>query len=61
MAGNEPLFEDTPAKENVPKSLCGLHLPEHVGAALKAWAEKQPDKPSLSDAIERLIEMGVSD
>jgi hypothetical protein len=30
-------------------------------AAVKAWAEKQPDKPNLSEATKRLVENGVTD
>ena len=59
MTGNKALFEDKPTKD--PRDYCGLHLSEDIRAALKAWAAKQPDKPTLSDAIERLIEIGVSD
>jgi hypothetical protein len=61
MTGNKLLFEGTPTNNNVPTDYRGLHLSEDVCAALKAWAAKQSDKPSLSDAIERLIEIGVSD
>jgi hypothetical protein len=61
MTENKLLFEDTPTKDDVPRGYCGLHLSNDVRAALKAWAAKQPNKPSLSDVIERLIEIGVSD
>ena len=61
LTENELLFEDTPTKYDVSRDYRGLHVSEDVHAALKAWAAQRPGKPSLSDAIERLIEIGVSD
>jgi hypothetical protein len=36
-----------------------VRLPTDVEARLDAWVLAQPDKPSLSEAIRRLVEAGV--
>jgi hypothetical protein len=58
MAGKE--FENTPEKRNF-STEPEHRLSNHARMAVQAWAEKQPDKPSLSEAIERLVENGVTD
>ena len=60
MIGNA-FVEKTPKKRNFSKDHLSARLSEEVRVAVQAWAEKQPDKPSLSEAIERLVETGVSD
>ena len=38
----------------------GVRMPPELEAAITAWIERQPDpKPSRSEAIRRLIEMGL--
>jgi len=60
MAGKG--FEDTPEKRNFSNELWSIRLSDdHVRMAVQAWAEKLPDKPSLSEAIGRLVEDGVTD
>jgi len=36
-----------------------LRLPEEMIAAADAWAAQQPDKPSRSEALRRLIDIGM--
>jgi hypothetical protein len=61
MTANEQVPHE--ALENAPLGNDRWSMPlfEQVRAAVQAWAQKQPDKPSLSKAIERLIETGVTD
>jgi hypothetical protein len=51
----------TPEKRNFSEDPWNSRLSEEARVAVEAWAERQPDKPSLSEAIERLVETGVSD
>jgi hypothetical protein len=60
MTGNE-FVDKTPEKRNLSKDHWSTRLSEEVRVAVQAWAEKQVDKPSLSEAIERLVETGLSD
>ncbi len=59
MVGTE--FKNASEKRNFSDEAWSRHLPEQVFMAVQAWAEKQPDRPSLSEAIERLVENGVTD
>ena len=59
MAGKE--FENMLEKRNFSDEFWSIHLSEHALMAVQAWAEQQPDKPSLSEAIRRLVEDGVTD
>jgi hypothetical protein len=59
MVGKE--FENTSEKHDFSDEAWSMRLPDHVCVAVQSWAEKQPDKPSLSEAIERLAEIGVTD
>jgi hypothetical protein len=59
MAGKD--LADTCGKGDPPKEAWSTRLSEHTREAVQAWAEKQPDKPSLSEAIRRLVEDGVMD
>jgi len=36
-----------------------IRLPPDLRTAIDAWARKQDDKPSRSEAIRRLIELGL--
>jgi hypothetical protein len=36
------------------------HLSDEVRAAVEAWAERQPDKPTLAEALRRLIDRGLA-
>jgi hypothetical protein len=38
-----------------------MSLSEQTRAALQAWANKQPEKTTLAEAIRRLVETGVTD
>ena len=37
-----------------------VRLSDEVRAAVEAWARKQPDKPSVPEALRRLIEHGLA-
>ena len=39
--------------------LMGFRADPVIRAAIVRWAEKQPDMPSLSEAIRRLVELGL--
>ena len=39
--------------------LMGFRAAPDVRAAIVKWAENQPDKPTLSEAIRRLVEIGL--
>jgi Arc/MetJ-type ribon-helix-helix transcriptional regulator len=36
-----------------------LRLPEKLSEQIDAWAHKQPDAPGHSEAIRRLVELGL--
>jgi hypothetical protein len=40
--------------------LMGFRASPVMRASVVRWAENQPDKPSLSEAIRRLVEIGLS-
>lgn len=40
--------------------LMGFRASPAIRASVVKWAENQPDKPSLSEAIRRLVEIGLS-
>ena len=44
-----------PATGHDPK--IALRMPTETRQAVEAWAAKQPDKPSLSEAIRRMVEL----
>jgi hypothetical protein len=39
--------------------LVGVRMPPESRKAVEAWAKHQDDKPSLSEAIRRLVEHGL--
>jgi hypothetical protein len=39
--------------------MMGFRADPVIRAAIVRWAEKQSDKPSLSEAIRRLVELGL--
>jgi hypothetical protein len=39
--------------------MIGLRASPALRASIESWAEDQPDEPSLSEAIRRLIEIGL--
>ena len=45
---------------DLPYQLRSVRLSDDARAAVEAWAKKQPDKPNLSEAIQRLIEHGLA-
>jgi hypothetical protein len=56
----------TPVKQKVmgrPRTgitpLMGFRADPVIRASIVRWAEKQPDMPSLSEAIRRLVELGL--
>jgi hypothetical protein len=42
------------------KPLLSFRADDATRAAILKWAEKQPDQPTLSEAIRRLVEIGLS-
>jgi hypothetical protein len=40
--------------------LMGFRADDITRAAIVKWAESQPDKPALSEAVRRLVELGLS-
>jgi len=40
--------------------MIGLRASDELRASIDAWAARQPDKPSRSEAIRRLVELGLS-
>ena len=56
----------TPVKQNVigrPRTgvtpLMGFRADPVIRASIVRWAEKQPDMPTLSEAIRRLVDLGL--
>ena len=39
--------------------LMGFRADPVIRASIVKWAEKQPDMPTLSEAIRRLVELGL--
>jgi hypothetical protein len=39
--------------------MLGLRASPELRAAIEAWGENQEDKPKLSEAIRRLVELGL--
>lgn len=39
--------------------MAGVRLTPQFRAEIKAWADRQPDSPPLSEAIRRLIKSGL--
>jgi hypothetical protein len=39
--------------------MIGLRASDQLRTAIDAWAARQPDKPSRSEAIRRLVELGL--
>jgi hypothetical protein len=40
--------------------IVGLRVPQETRDKIERWARRQPDEPTLSEAIRRLIEIGLS-
>jgi hypothetical protein len=40
--------------------MIGLRAPPELRGAIVKWAENQPDMPKLSEAIRRLVELGLT-
>ena len=40
--------------------LMGFHASSDMRAAIAKWAERQPDTPTPSEAVRRLVEMGLT-
>jgi Arc/MetJ-type ribon-helix-helix transcriptional regulator len=47
-----------PATGQIPAR--SIRLPEELSARIDSWAVKQPDTPSRSEAIRRLVELGLA-
>jgi Arc/MetJ-type ribon-helix-helix transcriptional regulator len=47
-----------PATGQIPAR--SIRLPEELSARIDSWAVKQADKPSRSEAIRRLVELGLA-
>jgi hypothetical protein len=39
--------------------MIGVRLSLSKRQAIEAWADAEPDKPSLSEAVRRLLELGL--
>jgi hypothetical protein len=39
--------------------LTAFRLPPNLTKAIEAWAKNQPDEPNRSEAIRRLVELGL--
>jgi hypothetical protein len=39
--------------------MIGFRAEAALRAAIEKWAKQQPDKPKLSDAVRRLVELGL--
>lgn len=39
--------------------MMGFRATDEMRAAIVKWAEKQPDTPKLSEAVRRLVELGL--
>jgi hypothetical protein len=39
--------------------MIGFRAEAALRAAIERWAKQQPDKPKLSDAVRRLVELGL--
>jgi hypothetical protein len=39
--------------------MMGFRAPPVLRASIVNWAENQPDKPGLSEAVRRLVEIGL--
>jgi len=39
--------------------MIGFRAEAALRSAIEKWAKQQPDKPKLSDAIRRLVELGL--
>jgi hypothetical protein len=45
---------------DLPHQLHSVRLSDEARAAVEAWAQKQADKPIISEAIRRLIDHGLA-
>src|SRR3954463_12176694 len=55
----------TRAKQNITEQprtppLMGFRANPFIRASIIRWAEKQPDRPTLSEAIRRLVQLGLT-
>jgi hypothetical protein len=48
-----------PKKKGGSHPVSAVRLPPEIGASVDRWAEKQVDTPSRSEAIRRLVELGL--
>ena len=49
-----------PTKVTGNDPMMGFRTPPALRASIVQWAETQPDNPSLSEAVRRLVEMGLT-
>ena len=56
MAKSRKKLNERPVGQDDP----AMRLPPELKSKVAAWANRQGDKPSLSDAIRRLIEIGLA-
>ena len=49
-----------PTKVTGSDPMMGFRPPPALRASIVRWAETQPDRPSLSDAVRRLVEIGLT-
>ena len=61
MTENDRAIEGARENASPEKDRCSMPLSEQTRAAVRAWAKQQPDQPTLSEAVERLVKTGVTD
>jgi hypothetical protein len=47
-----------PTTDNDP--IMSFRMPKELTAAVEGWSARQTDKPALSDAFRRLVELGLA-
>jgi len=48
-----------PKKRGGVYPVSAVRLPPEISAGVDAWAARQPDEPGRSEAIRRLVELGL--
>jgi hypothetical protein len=48
-----------PKKQGGVDPVSAVRLPEHLSDQIESWSRKQSDAPTRSEAIRRLVELGL--